>query len=386
MRTRRTSPAAADRRAKRLVRELAGAGMLGDPAWQAAFTQVPRHVFLPRFFHQQPRGRWVAVDAADPDWLPLIYSDTVLVTQLDDDPTRWDTARQHGPVAGIPTSSSSQPAIMAVMLTELAVRDGLRVLEIGTGTGYNAALLCHRLGEAQVTTVDIDPTVVAQATENLATAGFHPTVTVADGASGFAENAPYDRVIATCSVTKVPPEWLAQTTPGGIVLTTLNRPIGAGLVRITVGRDATGVGRVLGADGRFMPLRAHRRTIRPSATKSPETESRKINLNPVTLLAAASPFEFFAGLALPGTQIAFGPEGPQLAHPDGSWATFTMRQGSPTEVHQGGPRKLWDLVEAAHDQWLHLDKPRRQRFGITIRGPHQEFWLDEEDNPNRWPL
>jgi len=318
--------------------------------------------------------------------LSLVYSDSVLVTQLDDDPTRWDMARQHGPVTGTPTSSSSQPAIMAVMLTELSVQDGQRVLEIGTGTGYNAALLCHRLGDAEVTTVDIDPNVVAQATENLAAAGFHPTVTVADGTGGFTGNAPYDRVIATCSVTTVPPEWLAQTTPGGIVLTTLNRPIGAGLVRITVGRDSTGVGRVLGADGRFMPLRAHRRITRADATRSPETESRKTNLNPATLLAAASPFEFFAGLALPGVQTAFGPEGPQLTHSDGSWATFTMRPGSPTEVHQGGPRKLWDLVEAAHDEWLGLDKPRRQRFGITIRGPHQELWLDEEDNPHRWPL
>jgi methyltransferase of ATP-grasp peptide maturase system len=361
--------------------------MLGDPRWQAAFGQVPRHVFLPRFFRQQPGGRWAALDSTDADWLPLVYEDTVLVTQLDDDSTLWHTARQAGPVTGVPTSSSSQPAIMAVMLAELAVQDGQRVLEIGTGTGYNAALLCHRLGADAVTTVDIDPTLVAAARENLATAGFFPTVALADGAGGLAAHAPYDRVMATCSVSTVPPEWLAQTRPGGIVLTTLNRPIGAGLVRLTAGRDATAVGRVLPEDGRFMPLRAHRRVNPHPSPRSSEGETRTTKLDPGVLLSAASPFEFFAGLALPGVYAHIGgAAGAQLTHPDGSWARFVSRSGKPIEVTQGGPRRLWDLAEQAHEQWRALDRPRRQRFGITVRGEHQELWLDEEDSPHRWRL
>ncbi len=56
---------------------------------------------------------------------------------------------------------------MARMLEALEVADGMRVLEIGTGTGYNVALLCHRLGDANVTTVDIDPSLVVHAQKAL---------------------------------------------------------------------------------------------------------------------------------------------------------------------------------------------------------------------------
>ena len=362
--------------------------MLADPRWQAAFSQVPRHVFLPRFFRPQPRGRWVAVDSTDPDWLSLVYSDTVLVTQLDDDPNKWTTARRDGPVLGVPTSSSSQPAIMAVMLAELAVNDGQRVLEIGAGTGYNAALLCHRLGDTAVTTVDIDPPLVDAAREALAVAGYRPTVALADGLGGYAANAPYDRVLATCSVSTIPIEWLHQTAPGGIVLTTLNRPIGAGLVRITVGRDATGVGRVLPADGRFMPLRAHRLAGPPASVRQGDGTSRPTSLDPATVLTAASPFEFFAGLALPGVQVhhSAADAAPLLSHPDGSWVRFATGPDGRTLVRQDGPRNLWDIAEQAHEQWELLDRPRRQRFGISVRGARQELWLDEEDSPHRWPL
>lgn len=389
MRTRGQSPASADRRRRRLIRELVRAELLGDPRWRVAFLQVPRHVFVPRFFRARPDGRWVAVDDNDPDWLSYVYADTVLVTQLDDDPNRWAVAREEGPVSGVPTSSSSQPAIMAVMLTELHVADGQRVLEVGTGTGYNAALLCHGLGDTAVTTVDIDPDLVAAAAANLAEVGYHPTMAVGDGTHGYAANAPYDRVIATCSVSRIPSAWLDQTVPGGMVLTTLNRPIGAGLVRLTVGRDATAVGRVLPADGRFMPLRAHRHPVRHTVGEPDDGETRETTLDPVRLLTAASPFEFFAGLALPEVQVQHGAgannRAVRLSHPDGSWAHVgTIRDRH--VVRQGGPRPLWDLVERAYRQWLALDQPRRQRFGVTVRGDRQEIWLDEEDSAHRWPL
>src|SRR5262245_39353849 len=126
--TRRVSRAA--RRRARLVRALESAGVLMNPAWRAAFGEVPRHVFLRRFFRACGDGTWIAVDWTDPDWLDQIYADRVLVTQLDGDPTRWTVARETGPVFGVPTSSSSQPAIMAVMLAILDVAEGQRVLEI----------------------------------------------------------------------------------------------------------------------------------------------------------------------------------------------------------------------------------------------------------------
>ncbi|HEX3792635.1 MAG TPA: methyltransferase domain-containing protein [Pseudonocardiaceae bacterium] len=384
MRTRGNQAAAAERQRRRLVRELIGAGLLTDPSWQAAFTAVPRHVFLPRFFQPDADGRWAATDSTDPDWLDLVYRDRVLVTQLDGDPGRWTAARQSGPVRGVPTSSSSQPAIMAVMLKHLAVADGQHALEIGTGTGYNAALLAHRLGADAVTSVDIDADLIATAMQNLTDANYRPHVAVADGAGGFAAHAPYDRVLATCAVSTIPPAWLDQTVPGGMVLTSLNRPIGAGMVRITVGQGATGQGRVLAADGRFMPLRAHRLVLRRTQGEPP-AETGTSTLDPAKLLSPASPFEFFAGLALPEVHVVQESTGLRLAHPDGSWAR-ALAGSRRHDVEQGGPRRLWTLLEAAHEQWLSLDRPRRARFGITVRGSRQELWLDDEDSPYRWPL
>lgn len=80
---------------------------------------------------------------------------------------------------------------MAAMLTALDAHDGHRVLEIGTGTGYHAALLAHCLGDSNVTTIKIDPAMCRRARQALATIGRHPQVICGDGAQGVAPDAPY---------------------------------------------------------------------------------------------------------------------------------------------------------------------------------------------------
>ncbi|WP_274567660.1 methyltransferase domain-containing protein [Streptomyces spiramyceticus] len=89
-------------------------------------------------------------------------------------------------------------------------------LEIGTATGYVAALLSERLGEELVFSVEIDPPLAHQARQNLATLGYAPTVVVADGEHGWVEAAPYDRLISTCALRRVPYELVRQVKPGGI--------------------------------------------------------------------------------------------------------------------------------------------------------------------------
>jgi methyltransferase of ATP-grasp peptide maturase system len=384
MENRPNTTARAARRRARLTRTLRSAGVLTDPAWRAAFAEVPRHVFLGRFFVANGAS-WQAADRTDPGWLDQVYADRVLVTQLDGDPSRWAAARTTGPVPGVPTSSSSQPAIMAVMLAALRVEGGNRVLEIGTGTGYNAALLCHRLGSHNVTTVDIDPELVAAARNRLADCGYQPTCVAADGAAGHPPGAPYDRVLATCAVTRIPLAWLAQTVPGGLVVTTLHRPIGAGLVRITAAEGASGQGRVLAEDGRFMPLRAHRLT-RAARPDRPAGPARTTDLDGESLVNCRSDFEFYAGLVLPSTTATITDDGAiWLLHPDGSWARHIRREGQ-CHVWQGGPRHLWDIAEVARDEWRSLGRPTRERFGITVEPDHQELWLDAPTSPHRWPL
>src|SRR4249919_151767 len=165
---------------ERLVDQVLATSGIRDERIAAALRDVPRHLFLP---HLPPQ------DA---------YLDDAIVTKRDAD--------------GQPISSSSQPAIMAIMLDQLTLAPGQRVLEIGAGTGYNAALMRHIVGSAgTVISVDIDADLVGQAREHLASAGY-PDVTVvaADGAGGYPAGAPYDRVIATVGVSDLAPAWLDQ--------------------------------------------------------------------------------------------------------------------------------------------------------------------------------
>ncbi|WP_112275145.1 methyltransferase domain-containing protein [Lentzea terrae] len=345
-----------------LADHLLGDGVLHDSKWLKAFRAVPRHEFLPRFYRQLPSGDWERVTAKHPDWLKLVYADRVWVTQFDGD----DTV-----TGGTPTCSSSMPTIMAIMLEALEVHTGQKVLEVGTGTGYNAALLCHAVGADNTTTIDVDPNISQRARERLHRNGFFPTCVTGDGALGHPERAPYDRLLAACSVATIPPAWLEQVRPGGLVVTTLHRPIGAGLVRIVSNGDGTGDGRVLVEDGRFMPLRAHAHP--PTLAGSGPYDRTTTTLPLDTVIDPASPFEFFAGLALPG--VVAGHD--WLAHPDGSWV---HHHGS--HVDQGGPRRLWELAEQAVVEWHELGKPRRHHFGITV-GPDGQFLTLGE---RRWHL
>jgi protein-L-isoaspartate O-methyltransferase len=272
------------------------------------------------------------------------------------------------------------PTIMAVMLEALLVGDDHRILEVGTGTGYNAALLSVRVGDHRVSTVDIDGSLAGPAERRLADCGLHPTCAVADGVNGLPASAPYDRVLCTCAVPRIPPAWLEQTRPGGVVVTTLSRPLGAGLVRITAGEGATGTGEVLADDGRFMPLRAPE--TRAVVWPEPDAPgSVRATTLPSSVISPTSPFEFFAGLELPDVHATGAARYAMLTHPDGSWA----RHESDVVV-QSGPRRLWDEMEIAHGRWQALGEPRRARFGITVDGDRQRLWLDTPTGPNHWPL
>ncbi|MDQ3579836.1 MAG: methyltransferase domain-containing protein, partial [Actinomycetota bacterium] len=147
-------------RAKSLADELVQSGALSDLGWYDAFATTPRHLFVPSF--SVDGRRFDGAESADVDrWLDAAYRDEALLTQ---------TSQQR------PTSSSSQPTIMAVMLSLLEATESHRVLEIGTGTGYNAALLTRRLGTERVTSIDIDPRLVDEARGRLTDLGGSPLV------------------------------------------------------------------------------------------------------------------------------------------------------------------------------------------------------------------
>jgi protein-L-isoaspartate(D-aspartate) O-methyltransferase len=191
-------------------------------AVEAAFRAVPRHVFLPN------------VGIED------VYTDRAFPTKHAD---------------GKPISSSSQPAIMAIMLEQLALEAGQRVLEVGAGTGYNAALIAQIVGQdGQVVTIDIDEDLVSAARQHLAAAGFDRIhVRCSDGGYGYPEGAPFDRIILTASAWDITPAWFDQLALGGRLVL----PLSLRQVQQSVAfeRHQDHLESVSVADCGFMPLR-----------------------------------------------------------------------------------------------------------------------------------
>lgn len=240
-----------------------------DQAWVAAFADVPRGVFVPYFFGQSaPDWLWRVVEPPDEEWAKAVHSTNALITQLDGDDANVDLARRE-PVKGTPTSSSSAPTLMAVMLQALGVRDGDRVLEVGTGTGYNAALLCHRVGAEHVTSIDVDPTLVGAARVRLARIGYIPHLVTGDGAHGVPDRAPFEKIIATVALPGLPRAWREQTTPGGTILLPLDLT-GRGGLLAHLEVDAAGVaqGRFLTDHGYFMQCATTHTRERRSAPRT----------------------------------------------------------------------------------------------------------------------
>ena len=168
------------------MEELEAKGSITDPAVRKAFLAVPRDRFLP------------GTDLGE------VYADKVIVTRKD--------------AYGVPTSSSSQPSIMALMLERLELAPGLRVLEIGAGTGYNAALLSTLVGETgSVTSVELEPDVAEAAAAALGEGGYRVNVVTGDGREGWPAGAPYDRIVLTASTGDVGQSWYEQLAPGGLL-------------------------------------------------------------------------------------------------------------------------------------------------------------------------
>jgi protein-L-isoaspartate(D-aspartate) O-methyltransferase len=115
-------------------------------------------------------------------------------------------------VEGMSVSSASAPEVIALMLEQLDPRPGDHVLEIGAGTGYNAALLAHMVGPSgQVVTMDIDEDLVEAARLHLEAAGYGQVIVVqSDGALGYPAARAYDRIILTVSSSDIAPAWHAQ--------------------------------------------------------------------------------------------------------------------------------------------------------------------------------
>ncbi|PCG86327.1 methyltransferase [Streptomyces sp. WZ.A104] len=374
---------APERRA--LADRLEKAGVLKAPQWRAAVEAVPRELFLhPGVFLPVDGGRWRPVTAvgADPaEWAQIAYSDQSLTTQLDGHLTA-DQATEL--VTGSPTSSSTTPVTVVDMIEQLAVEDGHHVLEIGTGTGYSSALMCHRLGEDNVTTVEVDPEVASRADAALETAGFSTWTVNGDGLLGHPRRAPYDRVIATCAVRRIPYTWIKQTRPGGVVLATVGGAwsYGTGLAKVTVGDDGTAEGRIIGRSS-FMQARSQA-VVPVSGDLSARTayaDSEREAKVPPAMLEEWMP-AFLAQLAAPGAQFvrAATSDGARLLYvfdPEReSFAEFSTDNGGWT-VRQGGPVALWDNIERTLTAWQDAGRPDITAVELQVTDRSHTYWIGD---------
>lgn len=165
---------------ERLIR---GLGIHGtDEKVLKAMLRVPRHVFVPEY---AKKGAYIDTP------LEIGFGQTI-----------------------------SAPHMVAIMCDLLELSEGLKVLEIGTGSGYNAAVMGELVGKSgHVYTVERIEPLVNFARENLKKAGYeNVTVLLDDGSMGYSKCAPYDRIVVTCAAPDIPEPLLEQLKPGGVMV------------------------------------------------------------------------------------------------------------------------------------------------------------------------
>ncbi len=358
------------------------------PGWSELVATVPRHRFIPGFYRQAAeRSRdglpvWLPVTpAVDPDqWLAAAYSDVTLVTQLDGDEPDWEQPSAHE--GGAPTSSSTQPSLVVRMWADTELRPGHRQLAIGTGTGYSTALACERLGDGAVTSIEIDARRLEQAATALHGCGHTPTLAVADGRYGYWPRAPFDRIVAACSVRAVPAAWLAQVRPGGKILTTLGGWLyGYARTLLTVAENGFARGPLLPGTISFMAARGegappfgnptHWREFPPSMPARPTRHDPARITQPT---AEAFFARFLAQSAVPDAQMVMDGDLVQLVDVvAGAAATLTPTPAG-WQVSQAGPTRLWDRVENVLDAYDRAGRPEPETFVVRVDVDGQHLW------------
>ncbi|MDJ1131228.1 methyltransferase domain-containing protein [Streptomyces iconiensis] len=365
-------PSAEDLR-RRLTDHLVAEGVLHNPAWKHAFVTAPREEFVPAFSLRTADGVR-AYQTGEPEYLETVYRDVSLITQRD--------------ASGTATSSSSQPRVMAAMLEALPDADGTRVLEIGTGAGYNAALLCERYGDEQVVSLDIDPGLTAAARQRLHSAGYTPTLITGDGTGAHTPLAPYGALIATCGLPRIPAAWLDQLAPGGTIVANL----GYGLAVLRLDEHGAAQGHFLPEMASFMTARTTSESV-PSEQHDVTTLMRAVG----TVTSAHVPWDvtgpmprFLGAMLHPSaTDLTLTDENGTTVHAitdaaSGARARLSHR-GEDARIDQGGPRALWDERLALLRDWSRAGQPGVERYGLTVQGCTHTLWLDTPDGLS-WTL
>jgi protein-L-isoaspartate(D-aspartate) O-methyltransferase len=382
-----------------MVRDIRDRGVALSDQVEAAFLSIARERFITRvLIRKDDRSLWttelsLATCASEEAWLAAIYQDEPVVVSADD--------------RGVPTSSSTAPWLMAAMLEGLQVRTGQRVLEIGTGTGYNARLLRELVGpDGEVVSFEIDEALARSAEESLRDAGADGIRVVA--ADGFGVDLGldrYDRIMVTAGCRTFPRQLLERLAPAGVLLLNLVGYAAGTLLRVeksSDGKEAIG-GFLDVGDVAFIDARNSSRNdahdvngfLSGSAT---EVAQLGEDLWPVAgaLETAGAPFRFHLQLALPGLFLGqlrrhrlATHMGPYLLNRSRDGLTWIRR----VDGYEGwsvvsyGADDLWPSVVEAYEHWLRLSEPRVEQYGFhAMQDGEAVVRLGRDGRWETWPV
>lgn len=341
-----------------------------ESRWREAVANTPRHQFVPSWWVGSG-GRWQlrhgpSYEAA---WLETAYRDKTLVTKVG--PLHADHAGPGDEPTGRPTSSSTLPSLVLQMYRHARIGPKDTVLDVGTGSGYGTALLCRLLGDGQVTSIDVDDYLTTIAAQRLGELGLHPNIATVDATGPIPGS--FDRIVAMVSVRPIPASWLAALNPGGRLVTTITN---TSLIVSAVKTDDGGAAGQVERDwAMFMRTRTgsdyppELDTLWKTA-RTAEGEHVSTTRYPVIdVLENAWELRSMVEILAPGTAFWFEEDGDTrtqlMVHQDGSWARAVQTGKGPGVVHQGGPRRLHDVLDEARDHWL--ENGSLPLYGANVR-------------------
>ena len=336
-----------------------------SPELRQAFLSAPRAHFVPFYLVQEQPGIWKRYDTTNE-----VYQDKALVTKINE--------------KGHPCSSSSMPSIMAAMLEALDVSVGSRVLEIGTGTGYNAALLAEMVGPSgHVVSVDIDRELAVSASLRLKEAGYSwVQVDAANGLESSGSEQFYDRIIVTGGYPSIPHTWITQLAVEGVLVGNLLGSLATPLFRLVKQADGTMRGRLLTTSAFFMSLYGHGGSISPRVDVArfevlPCIEQGETSIDMVHVMYDPS-FCLFLESRLPCVERCLRYRGgsPKNIGTGLIWKE-TLLTLSPLQEEEGtsalnwrvevqGQVPLWSVIQAQYEQWLDQGKPPVNRYLLNV--------------------
>ncbi|MFI9237043.1 protein-L-isoaspartate O-methyltransferase [Streptomyces sp. NPDC053079] len=343
-----------------------------DSAWiRPAILGLPRDQFAPdRVFVWDGVSVYAPVDRAENPcgWADAVYPASpyeATNTQIGED--------------GLPSSSISCTAIVADMLDSLMLEEGHQVLEPGTGAGWNAGLLARRGG--LVVSVEIDPALADAADARLKQAGLEVEVRAGDATKGAADRAPFDRVIATYAVERVPWIWVEQTRPGGRIVAPWGH---LGHVALTVADDGRSASGWVQGLATFMPARGvdQGRPFHTVQGAAPATRVATVHRN--LALFTDRHLLFAVRVSHPhlrvSTTLADGGVGVSVHDGASSWARAVPQPDGTVLVTGGGPRDVWAELLDGWDQWEARGRPELWDFGMTVTAEEQFVWAGSPEH------